>query len=132
MSRNTKNAILALAALIVLASAMLIIYTVYMPSAQAGVKNIELLIIHSDGSEKRLSLRTDAETLRAAMEKEELISGEEGPYGLFVRTVDGESVDESKQQWWCFTKGGESLMTGVDDTMISDGDSYEICFTVGW
>ena len=36
------------------------------------------------------------------------------------------------QEWWCFTKGGEMLMTGVDDTMIADGEQYEATFTVGW
>ena len=30
------------------------------------------------------------------------------------------------------TKGGEMLMTGVDDTMIADGESYEITLTTGW
>ena len=46
--------------------------------------------------------------------------------------VDGESADASQQQWWCFTKDGEMLMTGVDDTMIRDGEKYEITFTTGW
>ena len=53
-------------------------------------------------------------------------------YGLYVVTVDGETADEAQQQWWCFTKGGEMLMTGVDDTMIADGDAYEITLTTGW
>ena len=36
------------------------------------------------------------------------------------------------QEWWCFTKNGETLMTGVDDTMIADGEHYEATLTVGW
>ena len=47
-------------------------------------------------------------------------------------TVDGETADESIQQWWCITKGGEMLMTGVDDTMIADGEAYEFTLTTGW
>ena len=46
--------------------------------------------------------------------------------------MDGETVDDAKQEWWCFTKGGEMMMTGVDDSMIADGEHYEIVFTVGW
>ena len=46
--------------------------------------------------------------------------------------VSPSTADESIQQWWCFTKGGEMLMTGVDTTPIADGEHYEITFTVGW
>ena len=47
-------------------------------------------------------------------------------------TVDGVTADEAKQQWWCFTKGGETLMSGVDTTPIEDGDCCEITLTTGW
>ena len=53
-------------------------------------------------------------------------------YGLYVTKVDGEEADESQQQWWCFSKDGEDLMTGVDDTMIADGDHYDITLKTGW
>ena len=67
------------------------------------------------------------------LEQEEgLIAGSESEYGLYVETVDGETANMDNQEWWCFTKGGEMLMTGVDDTMIADGEQYEATFTVGW
>ena len=75
---------------------------------------------------------SDLENLRGALEQESLIAGSESDYGLYVVTVDGETADEAQQQWWCFTKSGEMLMTGVDDTMIADGDAYEITLTTGW
>ena len=68
------------------------------------------------------------ETIRKGLkelEQEGLISGEEGAYGLFVTSIDGEEADDSLNQWWCFTQDGVMLNTGVDDTMISDGDHYE-------
>jgi len=49
-----------------------------------------------------------------------------------VTTVDGESADSAKQEWWCFSENGEMLSTGVDDTPIADGESYEITLTVGY
>ncbi|MBQ5987536.1 MAG: DUF4430 domain-containing protein, partial [Clostridia bacterium] len=79
-----------------------------------------------------ISIRTDAETLRGALEQESLIAGDEGEYGLFVKTVDGETADDAKQEWWCLTKGGEMWMNGVDTTEIADGDAYEFTLTVGW
>ena len=49
-----------------------------------------------------------------------------------MTTVNGVTVDDSKQQWWCFTQDGEMLMTGVDTTPIADGDHFEITLTEGY
>ena len=103
-----------------------------MPTGVEGGKHLTVEVIHSDGSEKSLAIATDSENLRGALEEESLIEGEDSSYGLYVTVVDGESADASQQQWWCFTKDGEMLMTGVDDTMIRDGEKYEITFTTGW
>ena len=49
-----------------------------------------------------------------------------------MKTVNGVTADDAQQQWWCFTKGGEMVNTGVDDTPIADGDTFEITLTTGW
>lgn len=131
MSKNTKK-IIAVIALLVMVAAAVFAYVQLSPKANAGDKAITVQVIHGDGSEKEFSISTDAETLRAALEPEGLIAGDDGEYGLFVKTVDGETVDDANQEWWCVTKGGESLMTGVDGTMIADGEHYEFTLTVGW
>ena len=60
------------------------------------------------------------------------MQGEESQYGLYVTTVNGLTADESQQQSWCFTKGGEDVMTGVDSTPIADGDHFEITLKTGY
>lgn len=100
--------------------------------AEADEVTITVSVTHADGSEKEFVITTEALNLRGALEQENLVQGDESEYGLFVTTVDGEGTDSDKQEWWCFTKGGEMMMTGVDDTLIADGDHYEIVFTVGW
>lgn len=131
MKKNTKTiiALVVLAALIIGAT---LLYKTFAPAAQVGAKHVEIAVIHADGSSKDFSLDTDAETLRAALDELGIIEGDEGEYGLYVTAVDGESADADAQQWWCFTKGGEMLMTSVDNTMIQDGEHYEVTFTVGW
>ena len=124
--------IIAVLVLLVLVAAAVFAYIGFSPKANAGGKEIAVTVIHGDGSEKLFELSTDAESLRDALEPEGIIEGSESEYGLFVTTVDGETADDSLQQWWCFTKGGESIMTGVDDTMIADGEQYEITLTTGW
>ena len=91
-----------------------------------------LEVVHGDESTKEFKIQTESENLRGALEQEGLIDGTESEYGLYVLTVDEETADETQQQWWCITKGGEMLMTGVDDTMIADGEQYEFTLATGW
>ena len=133
MSKKTRKIIIAVAVLLVLAVGAFLVWKHFQPAPQVGAKSIVFEVVHKDGGKKNFSIQTDAENLRGALEQEEgLIAGSESEYGLYVETVDGESADMNAQEWWCFTKGGEMLMTGVDDTMIADGEQYEATFTVGW
>lgn len=131
MSKKTKR-IIAVVALLVLIAAAVFAYMHFAPAANPGDKTIVVSVIHGDGTQKDFSINTDAENLRTALEQEKLVQGEDGDYGLYIQTADGETADESLQQWWCITKGGETLMTGVDDTMIADGERYELTLTTGW
>ena len=132
MSKKTRNIIIAVAVLLVLVVGALLVWNHFKPVAQVGAKAIVLEVVHGDESTKEFKIQTDAENLRGALEQEGLIEGSDSEYGLFVETVDGETANMDNQEWWCFTKGGETLMTGVDDTMIADGEHYEATFTVGW
>ena len=64
--------------------------------------------------------------------EEGLAEGTEGPYGMFITTVDGETADDSKEQWWCITKGGEMVNTGADQTPIQDQDQFELTLKEGY
>lgn len=101
-------------------------------TAAAAATNITLMVVHKDGSEKEFPIATKEQYLRAALEAESLIAGEESEYGLFVKTVDGETADDAKQEWWCLTKDGEMTETGVDAIEIADGDKFEFTLTVGY
>ena len=139
MSKKTKT-ILAVVLLLVVAAAIAGAYFLWGPPAQkraaeaadAGKTHITLVVVHGDGSEKEFAIATDEVTLRGALEQEKLIEGNESEWGLYVLTVDGETADEAQQQWWCLTKDGEMTATGVDDTVIADGEHYEFTLTTGW
>ena len=77
-------------------------------------------------------IKTDAEFLGDALKEEGIIEGEESQYGLFITSVDSIKADDSKQQWWCITKGGADVMTGVDVTPIADGDTFELTLKEGY
>lgn len=132
MQKNTKKTVIALIALCVLVVGMFVAYQLVRPKAVQGAKTINVEIFAADKSVAAYELNTDAEYLRQALEEKQLILGDDSAFGLYVKTVDGITADESNLEWWCFTKGGEQMMTGVDDTTISDGDSYEITLMVGY
>ena len=132
---KNKKQLLWMSVLLAAVIALAGIYTAYRATAgkgDEGGKTITVQVIHGDGTQKDFTISTDAEFLRGALEQEGLVQGDESEYGLFVTVVDGETADSEQQQWWCFTKGGEMLMTGVDDTPIADGEQYEITLTIGW
>ena len=132
MKKQTRNIIIAVALLLALVIGAVLIWNANKPDAQEGGKALVVTVVHGDESSKDFSFTTDAENLRTALEEQKLIEGTESEYGLFVTTVDGETADEAQQQWWCFSKDGEDLVTGVDDTMIADGEHYDITLKTGW
>lgn len=103
-----------------------------MPKGMEGEKTITVKVVHGDGSEKDFKYGTNEAYLGAVIQENKLVEGEDGPYGLFMTSVDGEKVDDSKQQWWCLTKGGEQVNTSADQTPIEDGDTFELTLTEGY
>ncbi len=127
-----KKALALVGVAIVVVAVMIAAWVNFGPAATAGEKDLGLTIVYADGTSDEMAFTTDAEFLRQALEEQDLIEGEESEYGLFVKTVNGVTADDANQEWWCFTKDGEMLMTGVDSTPIADGEHYEITLAVGY
>ncbi|MCI8503953.1 MAG: DUF4430 domain-containing protein [Dorea sp.] len=108
------------------------IYKTFMPKGQAGAKEITVTVVHGDKTEKDFTYQTDEAYLGAVLQKEELVEGTDGEYGLFITSVDGEAADDSKEQWWCITKEGEQLNTSADQTPIADGEQFELTLKEGY
>lgn len=104
----------------------------FKPQTVAGEKEVTVVVVHGDASEETFTYQTDAEYLGEILLNDGLIAGETGQYGLYILTVDGETADDSRQQWWCITKGGEQVNTSVDTTPIQDGDQYELTLKEGY
>ncbi|MBQ3573765.1 MAG: DUF4430 domain-containing protein [Clostridia bacterium] len=94
-----------------------------------GSKAVLVEVVAEDRS-VTFTINTDKEELGAALLEHNLISGENGPYGLYVKSVNGITADYNiNQTYWALTKDGESMLTGVDGTEISDGEHYELVYT---
>lgn len=102
----------------------------YLENAEigAGDKTIELEIITMDKT-VALTVKTDKDNLEDALTEHSLISGEKGPYGMYVKLVNGIEADYDKDKtYWSLSKNGEYLTTGVSDTKIADEDKYEFTY----
>ena len=128
---NRKTGILAII-LVILCVAAGILFHTNKPETVVGEKEINIIVTHADKTENIFTYQTDAEYLADVLLENELVDGEMGSYGLFITTVDGETVDESNQQWWCITKGGEQVNSGADALPIADGDQFELTLTEGY
>lgn len=125
MQKN-KKILIGVGALIVVIGLMLGIYFLLMPGGTAGEKNLTVQVVYADSSTKDFPIQTNAEMLGEALTESGLAEGDIGDFGLFITTVDGVTVDSSKNEFWSISKDGEILMTGADSTPIADGEHYEL------
>ncbi len=73
------------------------------------------------------TIHTDEDTLGAALIENDLVSGEESEFGLYIKFVNGIEADFDKDgSYWSLSKDGEYLMQGADSTAIADGEHYEL------
>ena len=73
------------------------------------------------------TIHTDKKTVGEALLEHKLIDGDEGPYGLYVKVVNGITADfDEDQTYWAFYIDGELAMTGVDMTDIDESAAYRL------
>lgn len=76
------------------------------------------------------TIHSDKQSLGEALLEHDLVEGEKGAYGLYVKKVNGILADyDIDQSYWGINKKGERLMTGVDDIIFKDGEEYELVYT---
>ena len=90
-----------------------------------GSRQFQFGVVDLEKNETWFEIHTDEETVGAALLKLELIVGEEGPYGLYVKEVNGISADYDKDKvYWAFYVNDDYGATGVDMTEIEEGTVY--------
>lgn len=108
------------------------LYLKFRPETNSDTKEITVTVIHADKSEKNFTYKTNAGFLGDVLTENGLIKGEKGEYGLYITTVDGETADDAREQWWCILKGEESVNTAADKTPVQDGDCFRLILKEGY
>ena len=129
---NNKKMIIAVIALVAVIAGMLGVYFATRPETTQGSKTFTVTVVHGDGTSKDFTYSTDEEYLGAVLTAEELIEGEQGPYGMMINAVDGETASwDENHSYWALYVGEEYAVTGIDMTPVNDGDSFKLEYTIG-
>ena len=85
------------------------------------------VVVKAEDKSITFTVNTDKTTVGDALLEHNLIEGEEGAYGLYVKKVNGIVADyDVDQTYWGFYIDGEYAMTGVDSTDITAGATYTL------
>lgn len=90
-----------------------------------GATAFSFTVVDAEGKETQATIKTDKATVGEALLDLGLIAGEDGEYGLYVKTVNGITLDYDKDgKYWAFYVDGAYAMSGVDTTEISPDSVY--------
>lgn len=91
-----------------------------------GQTSFDFSVTDADGNKTDFEIHTDKKTVGEALLENELIAGESGEFGLYVKTVNGVTLDFNKDgKYWAFYVNGQYGQKGVDLTEIEAGTTYE-------
>lgn len=92
-----------------------------------GSVSFPFVITDDAGKSITVTVQTDKSTVGEALLDCGIIAGEQGPYGMYIKAVNGLVADyDTNGAWWGFYINGESAMTGVDGETIQPGTTYEL------
>lgn len=92
-----------------------------------GAHSFTLEIVDAEGAKITAAVNTDDTVVGDALQDYGIIEGEEGEYGLYIKTVNGITADyDVDGSYWAFYIDGEYALTGVDMTDIADGAVYTL------
>lgn len=90
-----------------------------------GATQFTFTVVDADGTETTATVNTDAKTLGEALLDLGVIAGDDGDYGLYVKTVNGQTLDYDKDGvYWALYVGDQYATTGVDSTELEPGATY--------
>ena len=90
-----------------------------------GKTQFSFTVVDKDGNATEFEIHTDKATVGEALLELNLITGDEGPYGLYVKKVNGITADyDVDQTYWAFYVNDAYATGGVDTTAVEAGAKY--------
>lgn len=106
---------------------------VYTEDTTVGIgENTFDITCEAEGKKVTFTVNTELDNIGDALLENDLVSGEKGEYGLYIKRVNGISADYDKDgAYWAFYINGEMAVSSVSDTKINENDEYSLVYTKG-
>ncbi len=129
---SNKKAIVGVAIFAVVIACMAAVFFFFSPKPIEGSKAISIEVVNKAGETKLYRVNTDAEYLSQAMEDADGLefSGSEGPYGVTLEEVNGETTDFNNGSYWSIYVNEAYGQYGIDAQPVYDGDAIKIVYEV--
>ena len=127
---KNKKMILAAVALVAVIAVMAGLFLANRPQAVEGTKQVKIVIIHKDGTEKNLDYTTNLEFLSELLLEKELATGyTSDEYGFTVESVDGVVADwAADSAYWALYEGDTYATTSASGIVLVDGGVYKLIY----
>ena len=90
-----------------------------------GKTEFGFTVVDKDGNATEFEIHTDKATVGEALLELNLIAGDAGEYGLYVKQVNGITADyDVDQTYWAFYVNDAYATAGVDATAVEAGAKY--------
>ena len=100
--------------------------------APAEPVSFKVIVTDLEGNESTYEYTSNAPSVGEALVAEGLIEAHEASFGLFIDAVNGIAADWDKDQtYWAFYINGEYAVTGIGETEITAGATYNLTLTKG-
>lgn len=97
----------------------------YLSEVGIGEKTFVLNVVYIDGTSDSVIIHTDKSTVGEALSELNILDGEQGAYGLYVKSVNGVVADYNTDgTYWAFYVNGNYSTKGCELTDIEENAMY--------
>lgn len=127
---KNKKLIIAVVALVAVIAILLGVYAATRPETVEGTKNVTVVIVYQDGTEKTLEYTTDLEYLADLLVGENLVDGYSSEeYGYTITAVDGIYLDwATDNAYWALYEGDAYATDSAAGIVLTDGGIYKLVY----
>ena len=127
---KNKKLVIALVALVLVVAVMAGVYLATRKEAVEGQKNVTVVIVYEDGTEKKLEYATDLEYLAQLLLEKELVTGYASEeFGFTIESVDGIELDWSVDgAYWALYEGDAYATESAAGIVLTDGGVYKLVY----
>ena len=127
---NNKKLVIALVVLVAVIAILAGVYTATRTAPQEGTKNVTIVIVYQDGTEKSLEYKTEAEYLADLLVAEGLVDGYSSEeYGYTITAVDGIYLDWAVDNaYWALYEGDAYATESAAGIVLTEGSVYKLVY----